>query len=86
MTTANNTQDLLVGLQQSSSPNLNDTQDFIVAVQQAQSANPLLAVTQDFIVVLVAGRVQNSPPAFFNLQKLVLTVKEATVPVRGRNV
>lgn len=63
---------------------IQDTQELLVALQQ--NASPNLVATQDMLIVVIQGRTQNGAPAFFNLQKMVLTVKEATVPVRGRNV
>jgi hypothetical protein len=45
-----------------------------------------ITVVQGFLVFEMAvGSVADSPPTRFELQKLVLSVKESNVPSRGRN-
>jgi hypothetical protein len=45
-----------------------------------------LTVVQGLLVFEMAvGSVADSPPTRFDLQKLVLSVKESNVPSRGRN-
>jgi hypothetical protein len=60
-----------------------NTQEVLVVVNTDPS--PKILVTQDCLVVVVAGRYFNVAPTSFNLEKLILTVKESNIPARGRN-
>lgn len=62
--------------------NVQNTQEALTVVQRA---TPYLLDTQEFLVVVVRGSIFNFTPTIFNLQKLVLTVKESNIPARGRN-
>jgi hypothetical protein len=59
-----------------------NTQEVFVTLEQVV---PNVMDTQECLVILVKGTIFNFQPTLFNLQKLVLTVKESNLPARGRN-
>jgi hypothetical protein len=61
---------------------IQNTQEVFVALEQVV---PNVMDTQECLVILVKGTTFNFQPTLFNLQKLVLTVKESNLPARGRN-
>lgn len=65
--------------------NVQNTQELAIVVQSNPA--PKIQDTQEFLVVVIQGRyAAGVAPTFFNLQKLILTVKESNIPVRGRNI
>lgn len=56
-----------------------------VMLERLSLGTPNVDLTQVMVEVLQLSSGSITTPVSFSLQKLVLTVKEATVPVRGRN-